>query len=148
GMSDLVGKVALVTGASRGIGRAIARALANAGCDVAINYREREEQAKETLRLVEAQGRKAILAQADVSKPDEVERLVARVARELGAVDVLVNNAGQSRPMPLEALSVVDFDTALAVNLRSAFLVSQAVLPSMRAKGWGRLVYLSSVAAQ
>jgi 3-oxoacyl-[acyl-carrier protein] reductase len=147
-MSELAGKVAVVTGASRGIGRAIAVALARAGCDVAINYRERHDDAVEAAASVEALGRRAVLARADVSAADQVAAMIEAVARDLGPVDVLVNNAGQSRPLPLDSLTADDFDAAVAVNLRSAFLVTQAVLPAMRARGWGRLIFISSVAAQ
>jgi 3-oxoacyl-[acyl-carrier protein] reductase len=147
-MGDLAGRIALVTGSSRGIGRAIAVALAQTGADVAINYRERDAEAGETARLVGALGRRAYLARADVSDADHVARMAEEVVRELGPVDILVNNAGQSRPMPLDALTIDDFDAALSINLRSAFLVTQAVLPGMRAREWGRLVFLSSVAAQ
>jgi 3-oxoacyl-[acyl-carrier protein] reductase len=147
-MPELAGKVALVTGASRGIGRAVAIALARAGCDVAVNYRDRAKAAAETGRSVEALGRRALPVRADVSDPAEVARLMDQVADNLGAIDVLVNNAGQARPIGLDDLTVEDFDTAVAVNLRSAFMVTQAVLPAMRRRRWGRLIFLSSVAAQ
>jgi 3-oxoacyl-[acyl-carrier protein] reductase len=147
-MGELAGRVALVTGGGRGIGRAIAVALARAGCDVAINYRERAADAAETLALVAATGRRGVLAPADVSAADQVARMAEAVGRALGPVDVVVNNAGQSRPLPLEALTVEDFDAAVSVNLRSAFLVTQAHLPAMRARRWGRIVFVSSVAAQ
>ena len=147
-MADLTGRIALVTGASRGIGRAIAVSLANSGCDVAINYRERANDAAEVARAVEAAGRRALAVQADVARPDDVRRLVESVADGLGPVDILVNNAGVSRPMAIEQLTVEDFDAAIAANLRSAFLVTQAVLPPMRSKRWGRLIFVGSVAAQ
>ncbi|HEV3168300.1 MAG TPA: SDR family NAD(P)-dependent oxidoreductase [Isosphaeraceae bacterium] len=147
-MCELTGKIALVTGASRGIGRAIAVALARAGCDVAINYREREDDAAETARLVEAAGRQTLLALADVTIPDQVARMAEVVARELGHVEVLINSAGQSKPLRLDTITIEDFDAAVSANLRSAFLVTQAVLPKMRAGRWGRLVFISSVAAQ
>src|SRR5690349_12246730 len=95
---DLTGRVALVTGASRGIGRAIAEALARAGCNVAINYHERHKAAAETVRLVEAAGRKAVLARADVSDPGHVARMAEAVARDLGPVEIVVNNAGVAHP--------------------------------------------------
>lgn len=147
-MKELEGKVALVTGASRGIGRASAVALARAGCAVAVNYRQRHEQAEETARLVEAEGRRSVVARADVADAAQVAGLIGEVVRSLGHVDVLVNNAGVARPASLEELTVADFDAAVAVNLRSAFLVTQAVVPEMRSRGWGRLIYVSSVAAQ
>src|SRR3954447_26382198 len=147
-MTELLGRTALVTGASRGIGRAVAVALARAGCDVAINYRVRAEEAAETARQVEGLGRRTCLIRADVADPEQVGRMAQRVAADFGPVDVLVNNAGQARPIALDALTVADFDEALAVNLRSAFLVTQAFLPAMRLRKWGRLLFLSSVAAQ
>jgi 3-oxoacyl-[acyl-carrier protein] reductase len=147
-MSELNGKVALVTGASRGIGRATAVALARAGCDVAVNYRERDAEAAEAARAVENEGRRAVVVKADVSDPGQVDRLAEAVNAALGPVDVLVNNAGVARPIPLDALTVDDFDAAVSVNLRSAFLVTRAFLPAMRARRWGRIVFLSSVAAQ
>jgi 3-oxoacyl-[acyl-carrier protein] reductase len=146
-MTELTGRVALVTGASRGIGRAIAVSLARAGCDVAVNYRARADEAVETARQVEGLGRMAILAPADVSNAEAVARLAEAVARDLGTADVLVNNAGVAHPLSLDALTVEDFDAEVGMNLRSAFLVTQAFLPPMRARRWGRLIFLSSVAA-
>jgi 3-oxoacyl-[acyl-carrier protein] reductase len=147
-MGELDGKVALVTGASRGIGRAVAVALARAGCDVAVNYRERGDDAEETARLVEAEGRRALVVRADVADAGQVARLAGEVSGALGPVGVLVNNAGVARPKALDALTVDDFDAEVAVNLRSAFLVTQAFLPAMRSQRWGRIVFVSSVAAQ
>jgi 3-oxoacyl-[acyl-carrier protein] reductase len=147
-MGDLQGRIALVTGASRGIGRSVALVLARAGCDVAVNYRERLEDAGETGRLVEDLGRRALVVRADVSDPEQVARMARLIAGDFGPVEVLVNNAGQAQPIALDALTIADFDAALAVNLRSAFLVTQAFLPAMRHRSWGRLIYVSSVAAQ
>ncbi|MBX6316630.1 MAG: SDR family oxidoreductase, partial [Isosphaeraceae bacterium] len=127
---------------------AIAVTLARAGCDVAINYRERDDEATETARQVEAEGRRALLSRADVAVAGDVQRMVEAIARDLGPIAVLVNNAGVAHPKPLDALTVADFDAEVAVNLRSAFLVTQAVLPAMRARRFGRLIFLSSVAAQ
>jgi len=145
---DLSGKVALVTGASRGIGRAIAVALARAGADVAVNYRFREQDANQACADVEKLGRKAVVVAADVSVAAEVARLVETVEAELGPVGVLVNNAGVTWPQPIDAITERDWDEILAVNLKSMFLVTQAVLPKMRAARWGRIINLSSVAAQ
>src|SRR4051794_16464510 len=117
---ELAGRVALVTGASRGIGRAVAVALARAGADVAVNYRSREEAARETAALVTAQGRRALVVPADVSAAAEVKRLVGLVEDGLGPVDVLVNNAGVAKPLPLEQVTERDFDEMIAVNLKSA----------------------------
>jgi 3-oxoacyl-[acyl-carrier protein] reductase len=147
-MSELAGKVALVSGASRGIGRAIAVALARAGADVAINCRTREGAARETAAQVTTLGRRGLVVAADVSAAAEVTRLVKEVEAGLGPVDVLVNNAGVARPLALEQVTERDFDEMLAVNLKSAFLLTQAVLPGMRSRRWGRVVNVSSVAAQ
>jgi 3-oxoacyl-[acyl-carrier protein] reductase len=147
-MIDMTGKMALVTGASRGIGRAVAVTLARAGCDVAVNFLSRSAEADETARRVRATGRRALVVQADVSRTDEVRRMAAAVVKGIGDIDVLVHNAGQSHPRALEDISIDDFDAEIAVNLRSAFLITQAFLPAMRRNRWGRLIYLSSVAAQ
>src|SRR4051794_11241534 len=118
-MGDLSGRVALVTGASRGIGRSAAVALAEAGCHVAVNYRERDDEARVTAQSVERLGRRAITVRADVADEVEVRLMTQTVASVLGSIDVLVNNAGRSRPLPLEAIGAAEFDEMIAVNLRS-----------------------------
>jgi 3-oxoacyl-[acyl-carrier protein] reductase len=147
-MDDLTGKVALVTGASRGIGRAIALALAQAGCDVAANYHSREAEAQAVCAEMRHMGRRAQAIQADVSHAADVTRLVETVARDLGPVEILVNNAAIARPQPLEEITEQDWDDLIDVNLKSAFLTTQAVLSGMRARRWGRIINISSVAAQ
>jgi 3-oxoacyl-[acyl-carrier protein] reductase len=145
---DLSGKTALITGASRGIGKAIAVALARAGSDVAVNYQSREREAKNTCAEIERLGCRAVVVQADVSVSADVTRLVRIVESQLGPVGILVNNAGVTRPQPIDEISEQDWDKILAVNLTSMFLMTQAVLPNMRAARWGRIINLSSVAAQ
>jgi 3-oxoacyl-[acyl-carrier protein] reductase len=147
-MQDLTNRVALVTGASRGIGRGIAVALARAGADVAVNYRERADTANSVCAEIIGLGRKTVAVQADVSVAAEVRRMVAEVEARLGSVDILVNNAGISRPQKLEDITEKDWDEVLTINLESVFLVTQAVLGGMRARKWGRIINLSSVAAQ
>lgn len=147
-LDDFTGKVALVTGASRGIGQAVAFALAEAGADIAVSYRHREAQALETVRSIDRLGRRAIPVRADVSLATEVADMVAVIEADLGQVDILVNNAGIVSAKPLPEISEADWDEMLAVNLKSAFLVIQRVLPGMRARRWGRIINLSSVAAQ
>ena len=147
-LDDLTGKVVLVTGASRGIGRAIAIALAKTGADVAVNYRSRHKEANETCAEIEKLGRHSVAVKADVSSAADVGHLVATVETELGPVAILVNNAGVTRPQPVAEITEQDWDEIIAVNLTSVFLVTQAVLPKMRAALWGRIVNLSSVAAQ
>jgi 3-oxoacyl-[acyl-carrier protein] reductase len=147
-MDDLTGRVALVTGGSRGIGRAIALALARAGCDVAVGYYRTGDAAHEVVASITAAGRRGLAAGANVSSEDEVRWMIRDVEGALGPVEIVVNNAGIARPQPLEAIGIDDWREVIETNLTSAFLVSQAVLPSMRARGWGRLIMLSSVAAQ
>ncbi|HZT47718.1 MAG TPA: 3-oxoacyl-ACP reductase family protein [Hyphomicrobiaceae bacterium] len=147
-MPDLAGRVALVTGAARGIGKAIALALAQAGADVAVNYRERLDAAEAVASAVRKLGRRTVAVRADVSQGPEVRELVAAVARELGPIDILVNNAGIAIRRGIDDLSEADFDRTIAVNLKSAFLCTQAVLPGMRARRWGRIVNISSGAAR
>ena len=144
----LQGKVALVTGGSRGIGRAIALALAQAGADVALSYRSRADEATEAVRGIEALGRRAVSFKADMASEAEVQRLASTTAERLGPIDILVSNAGIGTPCALDALTPTLWDETLTVNLRGPFLLSQAVLPSMRARRFGRLLYISSTAAQ
>jgi 3-oxoacyl-[acyl-carrier protein] reductase len=145
---DLTGRVALVTGASRGIGRAIALALAGVGADVVVNCRARGRSAEETAGAVRAKGRRALAIAADVADARAVEGMVRSAEAELGPVDVLVNNAGVAIPRDLDDLTEADFDRTLAVNLKGAFLCTRAVLPGMRARRWGRVVNISSGAAR
>lgn len=147
-MAVLSGKVALVTGGSRGIGAASAVALARAGCDVAVNYLRAADDAAAVVREIEALGRRAVSVQADVSREDDVARLVGETQQRLGSIDVLVNNAGINPAKPLAELTLADWRATIDANLTSAFLVSQAVLPEMRQRKFGRLIFLSSVAAQ
>jgi 3-oxoacyl-[acyl-carrier protein] reductase len=147
-LDDLTGKVALVTGASRGIGRAAALALAEAGADVAVNYRDQENQALEVCKHIRGLEQCTVAVGADVSQSREVNRMVEAVEWELGLVDILINNAGMLWQKPLDEITEADFDDMIAINLKSAFLVTQRVLPAMREKKWGRIVNLSSVAAQ
>jgi len=146
-MSDLAGKIALITGASKGIGQATALALAGAGCDIAVHYHQRLEGAEATREQVAALGRRAAIVQADVSRSDQVQAMVEQAGHDLGPPDILVNNAGWARPQPVDEISEEDFDAVIAVNLKSAFLCTRAVLPHMRQRGWGRIVNISSGAA-
>jgi 3-oxoacyl-[acyl-carrier protein] reductase len=140
--------VALVTGASRGIGAAIALALAEAGAAVAINYRERRDEAERVAETIRRGGKRALTVRADVSARDAVAAMIDRIAAELGAIDVLVNNAGIAPVRTIDELTEADFDATIAVNLKSAFLCTQAVLPPMRVRKWGRIVNISSGAAR
>lgn len=147
-MNDLTGRIALVTGSSRGIGQAIALALAQNGVDLAVNYIAKKEAAQSTVERIMAMGRKAIAVQADVSVSSEVNRMVQHVRTELGEIEILINNAGIAKQRSIEELTEADWDETIAVNLKSAFLLTQAVLPGMRERGWGRIINISSGAAQ
>ena len=147
-MEPLTGRVALVTGGGRGIGRAISLALARAGADVAVNYRERRDDADSAVREIQNLGRRAAAIQADVSRGAEVTELVRAVESKLGPVEILVNNAGKILIQSIEQMREEDWNEMIAVNLTSCFLVTQAVVPGMRARHWGRIINISSVAAQ
>jgi 3-oxoacyl-[acyl-carrier protein] reductase len=146
--TDLNGRLALVTGAGRGIGRAIALALGAAGAGVAVNFREDEARAQAVAQEIRGLGRAALAVRADVAEAAAVNAMMSVVERELGAVDVLVNNAGIALRRGLDALTEADFDRTIAVNLKSAFLCTQAVLPHMRARRFGRIVNITSGAAR
>jgi len=148
GMPDLKGRVALVTGGSRGIGAAIALALAESGAAVAVNYRERAADAEAVVAGVRSKGGRAIAVAADVSQGAAVAKMIEHVASALGPIDILVNNAGIAIVRGIDDLTESDFDATVAVNVKSAFLCTKAVLPSMRAKQWGRIVNISSGAAR
>jgi 3-oxoacyl-[acyl-carrier protein] reductase len=141
-------EVALVTGASRGIGRAVALALADAGAAVAVNFKTHKAEAEAVCAEIIGRGGRAIPVGADVSRAAEVSALVRQVRQELGAVTVLVNNAGITRREPIEKITEQSWSEVIAVNLTSVFLVTQAVLPDMRAVRAGRVINIASVAAQ
>src|SRR5229473_588989 len=147
-MAALTGKIALVTGGARGIGRAIALELARAGCDVALNYHQRKDDAQAAASEIEAAGRRCAAIQADVSRGADVAHLVREAESQIGSVDILVNNAGKIIIQSIDQMGEEDWDELIAVNLKSCFLMTQAVLPGMRARRWGRIINLSSVAAQ
>lgn len=145
-MSDLSGRVALVTGASRGIGRAIAISLGKSGAAVAVNYHSRPTEADAVVADIIANGGNAIAAGADVSVGTEVNRMVSEVEEALGPVTILVNNAALTDThRPWQEITEADWDRVIDVNLKSCFLTLRAVYPSMKSAGWGRIVNISSV---
>lgn len=144
-MALLEGRTALITGAGRGIGRGIALAFAREGCDVALLARTLDEL-NETARLVSATGARALPCVCDVSAPAQVDSAVNRVLHEFGFVDILVNNAGYAAFKPFTELSIEEWRRTLEVNLTGPFLLIQEVLPSMIARGSGRIINVSSVA--
>ncbi len=146
---DLKGKVAIVTGAGSGIGRATAIALARNGAAVIVNYLNNEPGAAETVAAIREMRRNAIAIRADVTNIDDVRRLIAQTAENFGRIDILVNNVGSVvRLSPFEEYAEEDWDRVIALNLKSVFLCSQAVLPWFRENRQGRIINLSSLAAQ
>jgi 3-oxoacyl-[acyl-carrier protein] reductase len=142
-MGKLDGRVAVVTGAATGLGRAIALLYAKEGADLGIVDRN-GEGASTVARQIEAQGRRAAAARADVGHEAQVERAFARLREALGDPDILVNNAGIATVSRLEDMATALWDEMLRVNLRSVFLCTRAVLPAMRARRWGRIINISS----
>ncbi|HVR80106.1 MAG TPA: 3-oxoacyl-[acyl-carrier-protein] reductase [Acidimicrobiia bacterium] len=140
------GRVALVTGGSRGIGRAIAGRLAGSGHVVAVNYSSNADAAEEVVRSILDRGGRAAAYPADVSQVESVEQLFEAISQELGPVSVLVNNAGITRDNLLLRMKPEDFDEVIAINLRSAYLCTRLALRSMLRAHWGRVVSVASVA--
>lgn len=144
-MSELKHKIALVTGASRGIGAAIARDLAAAGATVALNYCQSADKAEAVRREIESAGGGALTVGADVSRSGEIDAMFGRVEAELGAVDILVNNAAVESRGGALTFSEADYDRILDTNLKGAYRCAQRALPAMQARGWGRIINVSSV---
>ena len=141
----LDGRVALVTGASRGIGRAVAIALAKAGADVAVNCAGRVEAAQEVAGEIRALGRRALVVKANVADSGEVNEMVKSVLAEFGRLDILVNNAGITRDNLIMRMSEEDWDSVMSVNLKGSFNCAKAVTRSMLKARYGRIVNISSV---
>lgn len=147
-MFDLSGRVALITGGSRGIGRSIALSLAAHGADIAINYSRSRAEAEQVKSEVEKAGAKAIAVRADVTVPEDVERMVKETLDGLGRLDVLVNNAGANRDTLLLRMSLADWDDVMNLNLRAVFLCTKAVLRPMMRERFGRIINIGSVSGQ
>ena len=143
----LAKKVALVTGASRGIGRAIALEMAQEGADIIVNYNRSQEKANEAARAIEATGRRALVVKADVSRATDVEEMRRLVVQEFGGVDILVNNAGIDCHLKFWEMDQTEWTRVLNVNLDSVFLCSKTFTPEMRARKWGRIINISSIVA-
>lgn len=142
---EIKGKVAIVTGSSRGIGRAIALALAREGAKVTVNYIIHEEKAKEVVKMIKDMGSDAIMVRADVAKWDQVQRLVNETVKHFGTVDILVNNAGIITSHPILEMPVEEWDRVIAVNLSGAFYCSKAVAKYMIEKKEGRIINITSI---
>jgi NAD(P)-dependent dehydrogenase (short-subunit alcohol dehydrogenase family) len=141
---ELTGRVALVTGASRGLGRGMARALAAAGADIVVTSRALASL-DDTCHEIEGLGRRVVPVELDVRLPDSIRHAVAVALADAGRIDVLVNNAGCNIRKPALEVTIEDWDTIVDTNLRGAFFVAQAVAPSMIEHGWGRIVNIGSL---
>lgn len=139
--------MALVTGASRGIGRGIALEMAREGADVVVNYNQSKEKAEQVAREIKTMGRRALLVKADVAKTDQVEQMRTQVVHEFGGVQILVNNAGTHYHLKSWEMDRTEWSRVLAVNLDGAFLCCKAFSPEMRARKWGRIINISSIVA-
>ena len=144
----LDGQVAVVTGASRGIGRACALELARHGASVVINYTSNEEMANSCKAEIEGLGAKALVVQADVSKADDAKKLIEAAESEFGKVDILVNNAGINRDRTIQRMSVEEWDEVVQTDLSSIFYTTNAAVGGMRERGYGRIINMSSVIGQ
>lgn len=148
-MLGLDGKVVLITGAGRGIGRSTALAMAKAGAAaVVVNFKEHQSAAQSTCAEVESAGAQAVPAQADVTRREEVYRMVMEAIKQFGRIDILVNNAGISRSNPLEKISEEDWDAVMDTNLKGLFNCCQLVAPEMVRQRWGRIINISSIAGR
>ena len=141
----LSGKVALVTGAPKRIGRSVALRLASEGADMIVNYRSSQKEADETVAQISAMGRRALAVQADVSKKNDVQAMFAAVEKEFGRLDILVNNAGMFFAAKFEELTEEQWDRILNTNLKSQFLCSQSAAPLLRHSGAGRIINFASL---
>ncbi len=139
-----MGRVCLVTGASRGIGRATAQRLAFEGFDVVVNYHRSKKGAEEVAREIERGGREALVARADVASAEQVGSMVSKALERFGSIDVLVNNAGHYQRSTLDTLTLGRWNRTLQVNLTGAFNCMMAVVPHMKESGWGRIINISS----
>jgi 3-oxoacyl-[acyl-carrier protein] reductase len=146
-MFDLSDKKAVVTGASRGIGRGCALVLARSGCDVVVNYEKSTEKAAEVVEEITGLGREAVAVQADVSNEDQVQKLFDESTEALGKIDILINNAGIHQHLPHWELPKKDWDRVINVNLTSAFMCSKAFSEGMKTRKNGKIVNISSVIA-
>ncbi|HCS76072.1 MAG TPA: beta-ketoacyl-ACP reductase [Clostridiales bacterium] len=144
---ELAGKAALVTGASRGIGRACALKLAELGADVAVNYSSNRDKAEEVVLKIQEMGRQAVALKADVSKREEAETLIDEAIRALGGLDILVNNAGIARDSLLIRMKEEDWSQVLDTNLSSVFFTTKSACKYMMKKRQGRIINISSVVA-
>ncbi len=142
---DLNGKIALVTGGSKGLGKAMARGLAEAGADIVISSRHEEELKPALDAILAGTGRKGCYLVADLSKRDQTKRLAEQALERMGRIDILINNAGSNKVGPVDQVSDEDWDTIMELNLNSVMALTRALAPGMKARRWGRIMHISSV---
>jgi NAD(P)-dependent dehydrogenase (short-subunit alcohol dehydrogenase family) len=144
---SLSGRVALVTGGSKGLGKAMARGFAEAGADVIISSRHEDELKAALAEIGQGTGRRGHYVVADMARRSEARRLAAAALEEFGRVDVLVNNAGTNRPQPVEDIEDRDWDEVFEINLGSVMALTRALIPQMKERRWGRIIHISSIMA-
>lgn len=145
GLFQVTGKVALITGGSKGLGKAMARGLAEAGADVIISSRHEEELRGALEEILQGTGRKGLYVVADMSQREEVQRLADAALEALGRVDILINNAGTNQPQAIDAITDEAWDHILEINLSSIMVLTRALVPQMKARKWGRIIHISSI---
>lgn len=145
---DLQGKTALVTGGAKRVGKAIVHALANRGCHMVVHYHTSHSDAENTIRELTAAGCKALAVQADITREEEVNRLIEAAVARFGRIDILVNNAAVFFRTPVDSLTLDDWERTLDVNLTGAFMCAQKIGLRMRSWGWGHIINIADVAGQ
>jgi NAD(P)-dependent dehydrogenase (short-subunit alcohol dehydrogenase family) len=142
---NLTGKTALVTGGSKGLGKAMARGLAEAGADIVISSRHEDELKAALDEILQGTGRKGVYVVADMNRRDQVIRLAQTALEKMGRVDILVNNAGTNEPQPIDQVTDEVWDRVLELNLSSIMVLTRALVPQMKARRWGRIIHISSI---
>ena len=142
---DLSGRVALVTGGSKGLGKAMARGFAQAGADVVISSRHTDELDKALPEILEGTGRRGLIVSVDLSQRSEAERLAKTTLEQMGRVDILVNNAGTNVPSPIDQVKDEDWDRVIELNISACMVLTRALVPQMKERRWGRIIHISSV---
>jgi len=142
---NLTGKVALVTGGSRGLGKAMARGFVEAGADVIISSRSEKDLTVALEDILKGTGRRGVVIPADVRKREDVNRLARTALEQMGRVDILVNNAGTNKPQPIDAITDDVWDDVLEINLSSVMVLTRALVPQMKQRRWGRIIHISSI---
>ena len=145
---DLTGKVALVTGGNKGLGKAMARGFAEAGADVVIASRHEDELKSALDEILSGTGRSGVYFVSDVSKREDVKKLARDATARMGKIDILVNNAGMNAPQPIDQISDETWDRVVEVNLTSVMGLTREIVPQMKARGWGRVIHISSIMGQ